>query len=238
MSVLLSLRVCIIKTPQSTPRDGKKSAEGDREGIGDREEIRAGNIFQTTRFGRANFLSVPYFPPAALHYNLPMKKLSIFITAMFVLLGSAFLLAQGPRGRGPAGADPPTPVFWSSQHIKDLAAEMKPNVNPTTHNVGMVLIPSANLIYREGDSGSEIHEKVADIIFVHEGEGTILVGGKMIGGQQDRPDEIRGTSIEGGTRYPIKTGDSIYIPANMPHQFFVEKGKHFVITIVKVTPQR
>jgi mannose-6-phosphate isomerase-like protein (cupin superfamily) len=114
---------------------------------------------------------------------------------------------------------------------------MKARVDPQTHNAGMSLIASANLIYREGDSGSEIHEKVADFIFVHEGEGAILIGGKMIGGQPSAPDEIRGTSLEGGMRYPLSTGDSIYVPANMPHQFFVEKGKHFVITIVKVPPK-
>ena len=164
-------------------------------------------------------------------------KRSLIAIAGFFLAGSVFLFAQAPRGRGQA-ADPPTPVFWSAERIKELAAEMKPRVRPDTHNTGMALIPSANLIYREGDSGSEIHVKVADIIFVHEGEGSILIGGKMIGGKEDRPDEIRGISIDGGTRYPVKTGDSIYIPANTPHQFFVEKGKHWVITIVKVTPQR
>jgi mannose-6-phosphate isomerase-like protein (cupin superfamily) len=153
-----------------------------------------------------------------------MKKLAIAL----------LLLVQ----RGGPTADPPNPVFWSAARIKELAADMKTRVSPQTHNTGMALIPSMNLIYRDGDSGSEIHEKVADVIFVHEGEGAVLIGGKMIGGQQERPDEIRGTSLEGGTRYPIKAGDSIYIPANMPHQFFVEKGKHWVISIVKVTPQR
>jgi mannose-6-phosphate isomerase-like protein (cupin superfamily) len=162
------------------------------------------------------------------------------VSASLFLLGSVLFLAQAPQGRGQRGqtADPPNPVLWSTEQIATLAADMKTRVDPQTHNTGTALIPSVNLIYREGDSGSEIHEKVADVIFVHEGEGSILIGGKIIGGQQERPDEIRGTAIEGGTRYPIKKGDSIYIPANMPHQFFVEKGKHFVISIVKVTPQR
>ena len=56
-------------------------------------------------------------------------------------------------------------------------------------------------------------------------------------GQPSAPNEIRGTSLEGGTRYSIATGDSIFVPANLPHQFFVEKGKHFVITIVKLPPR-
>ena len=70
-----------------------------------------------------------------------------------------------------------------------------------------------------------------------------LIGGSdeifnsRVGGQTTTPDEIRGESIEGGTLYPVKAGDTLYIPANMPHQFFVEKGKHWVITLVKITPK-
>jgi hypothetical protein len=65
----------------------------------------------------------------------------------------------------------------------------------------------------------------------------IVVGGKMVGGKPERPDEIRGDSIDGGTNYPVAAGDTLYIPVNTPHQFFVEKGKHWVITIVKITPK-
>ena len=166
----------------------------------------------------------------------PFRRI-LAVCIVTILPGAVLLLAQAPRG-GQSQTDPPNPVFWSRQQIRDTASTLKERVNPDTHNAATALIPSANLIYREGDSGSEIHEKVADIIFVHEGEGVILIGGKMVGGKQERPDELRGTSIDGGMRYPIAAGDSIYIPANMAHQFFVEKGKHFVITIVKVPSAR
>ena len=166
-----------------------------------------------------------------------MERLFITLAALFLLVPALFIAGAQRGGGAQPAANPPDPVFWSAQHIKELGDAMKARVDPNTHNAGMALIPSANLIYREGDSGSEVHEKLAEIIFVHEGEGAIQVGGKMIGGKQDRPDELRGTSIEGGTRYAIAKGDSIYIPANMPHQFFVEKGKHFMITIVKLPPQ-
>ena len=155
---------------------------------------------------------------------------------LVLVLGSIVLVAQGPRGGATAG-DPTTPVFWSAKQMADLGAQTGTRVNPDTHNAGARLIASASLIYRVGDSGSEIHEKLADFISVLEGEGAILIGGKMIGGKPSGIDEIRGDSIEGGTRYPVKAGDTIYIPANMPHQFFVEKGKHWVITIVKITPK-
>jgi mannose-6-phosphate isomerase-like protein (cupin superfamily) len=102
---------------------------------------------------------------------------------------------------------------------------------------GQRLLASASVIYRTGPSQSEIHEKEADFIFIREGEGRIVVGGKMVGGKPERPDEIRGDSIDGGTNYPVAAGDTLYIPVNTPHQFFVEKGKHWVITIVKITPK-
>ena len=151
-------------------------------------------------------------------------------------LGSLVLMAQAPRG-GAGGGDPLTPIFWSARQMADLGAEAGTRVSPDAHMAGVRLVASASMIYRAGDSGSEIHEKQADFISVLEGEGAILIGGTMIGGKPGAADEIRGDSIEGGTRYPVKTGDTIYIPANMPHQFFVEKGKHWVITIVKITPK-
>ena len=146
-------------------------------------------------------------------------------------------MAYAAQARQGTQADPKTPVFWSAQQLKQISASMSTRVNPQTHNTGQQLIASANVIYRNGNSGSEIHEKVADFIFVQEGEGSILIGGKLLGGQRTAPDEIRGDSLEGGTRYPIAVGDSIYIPAGVPHQFFVEDGKHFFITIVKVPPK-
>ena len=155
---------------------------------------------------------------------------------LVVVAGSLVLMAQAPRG-GAAAGDPVTPIFWSAKQMADLGAEAGTRVSPDTHMAGVRLLASASMIYRAGDSGSEIHEKQADFISVLDGEGAILIGGKMIGGKPSTADEIRGDSIEGGTRYPVKTGDTIYVPANMPHQFFVEKGKHWVITIVKITPK-
>jgi mannose-6-phosphate isomerase-like protein (cupin superfamily) len=120
--------------------------------------------------------------------------------------------------------------------MKAIDARLAGQQNPATHNAGARLIPSANVIYRTGPSQSEIHEKQGEIIFIREGEGTIVVGGKMVGGKAERANELRGDSIEGGKRYAVAAGDSLYIPVNTPHQFFVAPGKHFAITIVKLNP--
>lgn len=161
---------------------------------------------------------------------------SFIALAAFSALGGLVLLAQAPRGGQPAG-DPKAPIFWSAQRMTEIDKGAGTRVSPQTNMAGERLLASATVIYRTGNSGSEIHEKLADFIFIREGEGSVLVGGKVIGGQPSGPDEIRGESIEGGALYPVKAGDTLYIPANMPHQFFVEKGKHWVITIVKITPK-
>jgi len=151
---------------------------------------------------------------------------------MLGVFHSFALVAQGPR----PVPDPAMPIFWTAAQMRDIDARLASNQNATTHNAATRLIGSANVIYRTGNSQSEIHEKQGEFIFIRDGGGTILVGGKMVGGKLDRPDELRGDSIDGGTRYNVTTGDTLYIPVNTPHQFFVDSGKHIAITIVKLNP--
>jgi mannose-6-phosphate isomerase-like protein (cupin superfamily) len=140
-------------------------------------------------------------------------------------------MAQGP---GPA-RDPATPVYWSVAQMKETDAMLSARVSPQTHNAATRPIASMTVIYRNGPSQAEIHQKQAEVIFVRDGEGTIIAGGKMVNGKPERADEIRGDSIDGGTTYHVAAGDSLYIPVNSPHQFLVEQGKHIAITIVKMT---
>jgi hypothetical protein len=41
-----------------------------------------------------------------------------------------------------------------------------------------------------------------------------LIGGTIRNGKLERPGEIRGEAIEGGTPYPVKAGDTLYVPKN------------------------
>lgn len=96
---------------------------------------------------------------------------------------------------------------------------------------------SASVIYRDGPSEAEAHTDRADFIIIREGSGAILIGGTIIDGRATGPGEIRGKAIEGAKKYAVAAGDSLYIPVNMPHQFLVEGGGHFVVMIVKVFPR-
>ena len=66
--------------------------------------------------------------------------------------------------------------------MADPGAQAGTRASPDTHVAGVRLVASASMIYRAGDSGCEIYEKL-------EGEGSSLVGGKMIGGKPSAAGE-------------------------------------------------
>ena len=93
------------------------------------------------------------------------------------------------------------------------------------------------LAYRGETGFSEIHQHEADIFIVEDGDGFLVTGGKMIGAHLQKLGELRGTSIQGGEKRPIKTGDLIHIPAGVPHQILITPGKPISYFVVKVTGQ-
>ncbi len=93
------------------------------------------------------------------------------------------------------------------------------------------------LVSREETGSSELHQHVADVFVVEAGEATLLTGGKIVKPHNTQPGEIRGSSIEGGERHVLATGDVVHISAGVPHQLLLEKGKPFTYFVVKVTGQ-
>ncbi len=135
-------------------------------------------------------------------------------------------------------ADPDKPVFWSAAQQKDFDKLAQEKLNPERHLGTERLLDSAFVAFRSGNGEAEIHEHQADLLLIRGGEGTVLVGGKIVEGKPTGAGEIRGKSIEGGTPYPIHAGDVLYIPANTVHQFQVQPGKSFTAMVVKITPKQ
>ena len=119
--------------------------------------------------------------------------------------------------------------------MKDNDKKANSKLNPERHLGTERLLDSAFVAFRNGSGEAEMHEKLADLLLIRSGEGTVLVGGKMVDGKPSGTDEVRGKSIEGGTKCPIAAGDTLYIPANTAHQFLVEPGKGFTAMVVKIT---
>lgn len=89
---------------------------------------------------------------------------------------------------------------------------------------------------RESTGSSEVHEHEADIFVIENGTATIVTGGTLVHPETQKAGEIRGTSISGGERHTLQTGDIIHIPAGVPHQLLIEKGP-FDYFVIKVTGQ-
>ena len=70
---------------------------------------------------------------------------------------------------------------------------------------------------RDKPGQSEAHATDTDIFVVIDGQATIVVGGKMIDSKEISPGELRGSGIEGGTRYLLEKGVVLTIPRNTPH---------------------
>jgi mannose-6-phosphate isomerase-like protein (cupin superfamily) len=149
---------------------------------------------------------------------------------------AAFLLATAALVPLHA-ADPIAPIHWTAAQTKEMDQSAKSKLDKAAGLGTSRLMDSAFILYREGNSLAEIHTEQADFIFFREGEGAMLIGGKVINGKPTGAGEIRGDSIEGGTTYPVKAGDSIYVPKGAPHQFRLGPGQHFTATIVKITPK-
>ena len=118
--------------------------------------------------------------------------------------------------------------------MQDVDKTALSKLNPERHLGTERLLDSAFVAFRNGSGEAELHENSADLILVRSGEGAVLVGGKMIEGKSTVPGEMRGKSVEGAMRYPITAGDTLYIPANTVHQFWMEPGQSFTAMVVKI----
>jgi mannose-6-phosphate isomerase-like protein (cupin superfamily) len=89
---------------------------------------------------------------------------------------------------------------------------------------------------RRIESGNvEVHRSYTDVFYIVQGGTDIVLGGKVIGEKDTNPDEPRGDSIEGGETRHLNAGDSIVIPAGIPHWMKNVQGEllYFVVKVKK-----
>lgn len=72
---------------------------------------------------------------------------------------------------------------------------------------------------REAPGQVEVHVKDTDVIYMLAGSTTFVTGGTIVGGKPTAPDEIRGTSVDGGETRTLNKGDVIVVPRGTPHWF-------------------
>ena len=134
-------------------------------------------------------------------------------------------------------ADPPGFALWRAGELKQRDEALSKKVG-ADHSARETLADYGDhrfrLLYRDADGLPEQHDKIIDVVIVQSGEGTLLLGGKMINSRASSgAGEYLGTGIEGGERHPLGAGDVVHIPAKIPHSFLVPKGKHITYVLVK-----
>ena len=138
------------------------------------------------------------------------------------------LLAAGPEGF----------VLWRSGELIEREQALSRKVgddHSARETLGAYEGHRLRMLYRDRDGYPEQHDNEVDIVIVRSGEGTLVVGGRMIDLKAGNGDgEYIGTGIEGGEQYAIEAGDLVRIPPRTPHRFVVREGTHITYVIVKL----
>ena len=135
-----------------------------------------------------------------------------------------------------------SPVFirWSTEDLarRDVALSMRMRPDRSAREtLAEYGNPSGahrfRFIRRDADGVPEQHVGIEDVVFIQSGEGTIVVGGKMIG-QTGSNGEYTGTEIQDGRRYAVSAGDVIHLPADVPHRYLVPEGGHVTYVLIRM----
>jgi mannose-6-phosphate isomerase-like protein (cupin superfamily) len=94
------------------------------------------------------------------------------------------------------------------------------------------------LAFRQKSGGGELHQHFADVFVILDGHATVVTGGKIVDEKSTEPGEIRGKSVDGGTRQEVRPGDVVHIPAGLAHQTMVADGETVTYFVVKVEEAR
>ncbi len=90
------------------------------------------------------------------------------------------------------------------------------------------------LAYRNKDGQGEVHTQYADVFYIVRGKATLVTEGKLTGGKEESPGELRGSGVEGGKDIALLPGDVVHIPAGTPHQLKLPKGGQLLYFVVKI----
>jgi mannose-6-phosphate isomerase-like protein (cupin superfamily) len=135
-------------------------------------------------------------------------------------------------------ADPAGFAMWKPAELKQRDEALSKKVG-ADHSARETLADYGDhrfrMLYRDADGLPEQHDNMVDVVIVQSGEGTLVLGGKMINLKASSVGigEYVGTGIEGGERHALAPGDLVHIPAKIPHNFLVAKGKHITYVLVK-----
>ncbi|MBY0492768.1 MAG: cupin domain-containing protein [Cyanobacteria bacterium] len=136
------------------------------------------------------------------------------MTTVAILIGStAFAQTQAPPAPAPA---PGSPAIFKP--AADLAAVLaNANVNAggmSSSNVTTTDQYRVSVVKRDKAAGALAHPGNTELLYIVDGEGTMVTGGKLIAAANGKP-----ASINEGVSQRFVKGDVFIVPAGSPHWF-------------------
>lgn len=129
------------------------------------------------------------------------------------------------------------PALAQDVHLV-TAAEIAARTASLTDGVANPALPTAPgalfLAVRRDRTGlAEVHARYHDQFIVQHGRAQVVVGGTLTGQRQTAEGEWRGGQITGGQTYDLAPGDTLFIPAGLPHQVVMPAGGDFLYLVAK-----
>ena len=160
-------------------------------------------------------------------------RTQILTLALAVALGAPSASAQVVGESGPN-----IKTFANSSDVQALIAKAKADRKEGQPLVSLPILAlapyRANLEYRPAQAPAALHETEAEMMYVIEGSGTIVTGGKLANEKRNNAENLSGTSIDGGTPQAISKGDFLIVPQNTPHQIAPGGGAPIVLMTLHV----
>ena len=145
------------------------------------------------------------------------------------LAGLCLLLAA------PAAAQAPDVILASPTEIEAALAAMEKEMKPGQNFMWRPLLRAgenvAALEIWRAPGRPAAHPTEAEYARVVAGSGSLVFGGILVDQVTTPSGMLEGSRIEGATTRPLKPGDTILIPAGMPHGFGVEGGRLVLLGI-------
>jgi mannose-6-phosphate isomerase-like protein (cupin superfamily) len=148
-----------------------------------------------------------------------------------VLLAASVLASAASAQTGAAVSYSPDQLLQLAQQMREQAKGSK---EPSTGILEKHLDASTLLAFRDRDGKAEQHQQFGDVFVVLQGTATLVTGGTINSPTTTAPGEIRGASIEQGTRKKLQEGDIAHIPPGVPHQLILDAGGTFTYFVAKI----
>ena len=95
-------------------------------------------------------------------------------------------------------------------------------------------LASVGLSVRTVSGGGEVHQHFDDLMIVQQGSATLVTGGSLVDPKTGSDGEIKGTSVQNGISRTITVGDTVIVPAGVPHQLLIPAGTTYCAMVAKI----